>query len=202
MRAATASLPRRSPSSGFTGAVDPIEGRFGLFHAYVPKRRPGQGRGGASARSGRSRPTGIKPYPACRLSHAPADLAAAFYNEHGDRSGDIDEVTVGLSNTGLVITGQPEEQKREPKSVVDGQFSTHFTVAVMLRQGRLTWDDYGPQLADKQTLDLTRKVRVFQDPRVEATYPGLLSGSLKVSCATESRTSLSSAFRREIRRTS
>jgi 2-methylcitrate dehydratase PrpD len=51
----------------------------------------------------------------------------------------------------------------------------------MLRQGRLTWDDYGPQLADKQTLDLTRKVRVFQDPRVEATYPGLLSGSLKVS---------------------
>jgi 2-methylcitrate dehydratase PrpD len=166
--------------SGFTGAVDPIEGRFGLFHAYVPSADPDKAV--ANIRKvWEIETTGIKPYPACRLSHAPADLAAAFYNEHGDRSGDIDEVTVGLSNTGLVITGQPEEQKREPKSVVDGQFSTHFTVAVMLRQGRLTWDDYGPQLADKQTLDLTRKVKVFQDPRVEATYPGLLSGSLKVS---------------------
>jgi 2-methylcitrate dehydratase PrpD len=29
-------------------------------------------------------------------------------------------------------------------------------------------------------LALTRRVRVFHDPRVEANYPGLLSGSLKV----------------------
>jgi 2-methylcitrate dehydratase PrpD len=124
--------------------------------------------------------TGIKPYPACRLSHAPADLAAAFYDKHGDRSDDIVEVVAGLSNTGMVLTGVPEEQKRQPKSVVDGQFSTHFTVAVMLRQGGLAWDDYGRQLTDPRTLALTRRVRVFHDPRVEANYPGLLSGSLKV----------------------
>lgn len=165
---------------GFTGAVDALEGRFGLFHAYVPNAQPDKAV--ADIRKvWEIATTGIKPYPACRLSHAPADLAAAFYNEHGDCSGDIEEVAVGMSNTGLVITGQPEDQKREPRSVVDGQFSTHFTVAVMLRQGRLTWDDYGPQLADKKTLDLTRKVRVFLDPQVEATYPSLLSGSLKVS---------------------
>jgi 2-methylcitrate dehydratase PrpD len=165
---------------GFTGAVDALEGRFGLFHAYVPNAQPDKAV--ADIRKvWEIETTGIKPYPACRLSHAPADLAAAFYNEHGDCSDDIKEVSVGLSNTGLVITGQPEEQKREPRSVVDGQFSTHFTVAVMLRQGRLTWDDYGPQLGDKKTLDLTQKVKVFLDPQVEATYPSLLSGSLKVT---------------------
>lgn len=164
---------------GFTGAVDALEGRFGLFHAYVPNAEPGKAV--ADIRKvWEIETTGIKPYPACRLSHAPADLAAAFHAEHGDCSQCIEEVVVGLSNTGLVITGQPEEQKRQPRSVVDGQFSTHFTVAVMLRSGRLSWDDYGPQLADKATLDLTRRVRVYLDPRVEATYPGLLSGSLKI----------------------
>ena len=34
---------------GFTGAIDPLEGRFGLFHAYVPDAQPEQG-GGGSAR--------------------------------------------------------------------------------------------------------------------------------------------------------
>jgi 2-methylcitrate dehydratase PrpD len=80
----------------------------------------------------------------------------------------------------MVLTGVPEEQKRQPKSIVDGQFSTHFTVAVMLRQGKLAWDDYSKQLADARTLALTRRVRVFLDPRVEANYPGLLSGSIKI----------------------
>ena len=114
------------------------------------------------------------------MSHAPADLAAAFHDKHGDRSDDIAEIVVGLSNTGMVLTGAPEEQKRQPKSIVDGQFSTHFTVAVMLRQGKLAWDDYPRQLADARTLALTRRARVFLDPRVEANYPNLLSGSLRI----------------------
>ena len=164
---------------GFIGAVDPLEGRFGLFHAYVPNADPEKAVAGLR-QVWEIATTGIKPYPACRLSHAPADLAAAFYDEHGDRSDDIAEIVVGLSNTGMVLTGVPEEQKRQPKSIVDGQFSTHFTVAVMLRQGKLAWDDYPRQLADARTLALTRRVRVFLDPRVEANYPNLLSGSLKV----------------------
>jgi len=164
---------------GFTGAVDALEGRFGLFHAYVPDAKPELAVAGLREVWEVST-TGIKPYPACRLSHAPADLAAAFYAEHGDRSDDIAEITVGLSNTGMVLTGAPQEQKREPKSVVDGQFSSHFTVAVMLRQGKLAWDDYNRQLADPRTLALTRRVTAFEDPRVEANYPNLLSGSLKI----------------------
>ncbi len=164
---------------GFTGAVDPLEGRFGLFHAYVPDAKPEFAVAGLRE-IWEVATTGIKPYPACRLSHAPADLAAGFYTEHGDRSDDIAEIAVGLSNTGMVLTGAPQEQKREPKSVVDGQFSTHFTAAVMLRQGKLEWDDYNRQLADQRTLALTRRVTAFEDPRVEANYPNLLSGSLKI----------------------
>ncbi|MGE4219112.1 MAG: MmgE/PrpD family protein [Alphaproteobacteria bacterium] len=164
---------------GFMGAVDPLEGRFGLFHAYVPNPKPEA----AVADLGtvwEIMTTGIKPYPACRLSHSQADLAAAFHAEHGDRSDDIAEVHVGLNSAGMVITGEPQDGKREPKSVVDGQFSTHFTVAVMLRTGRLTWDDYPAQLKDAKTLALTRKVTVFEDPKAEANYPGLFSGSLKI----------------------
>jgi 2-methylcitrate dehydratase PrpD len=165
---------------GFTGAVDALEGRFGLFHAYVPNAKPELAVEGLRE-VWEVATTGIKPYPACRLSHAPADLAAAFYAEHGDRSDDIAEIAVGLSNTGMVLTGAPQEHKRNPKSVVDGQFSSHFTVAVMLRQGKLGWDDYARQLADPRTLALTRTVTAFEDPRVEANYPNLLSGSLKIT---------------------
>lgn len=164
---------------GFTGAIDPIEGRFGLFHAYVPDAKPELAVAGLR-KVWEVATTGIKPYPACRLSHAPADLAAAFFAKHGDRSDDIAEISIGLSNTGMVLTGAPQDDKRAPKSVVDGQFSSHFTVAVMLRQGKLTWDDYGRQLADQRTLALTRRATAFLDPRVEETYPGLLSGSLKI----------------------
>ena len=126
-------------------------GVSGCFHAYVPSAEPDKAVAGIR-KVWEIETTGIKPYPACRLSHAPADLAAAFYDEHGDRSGDIDEMAVGLSNTGLVITGRRRSRSASPRAWSMGNFPhTSPWQSCCVRVGS-TWDDYGPQLADKQTL--------------------------------------------------
>ena len=129
-----------------TGAVDPIEGRFGLFHAYVPSADPDKAV--ANIRKvWEIETTDIKPYPTCRLSMRPPTSQPRSTTtrrpQRRHRRGDR-----GPGDTGLVITGRPEEQKREPRR---GRWAIFHTLRRrVLRQGRLTWDDYGPRLADKR----------------------------------------------------
>ena len=89
---------------------------------------------------------GVKPYPSCRYSHAAIDGLIEFKKELNFSLESLDDVEIGLSETALNIIGYPELDKRNPKSVVDGQFSMAFCAAVALKGDDLTWDDYKTHL--------------------------------------------------------
>ena len=78
------------------------------------------------------------------------------------------------------LVGTPQEQKRTPQNVVDGQFSCHFGVGVALREGRFGWDDYAAHIGDARTNALLAKVEVGHDPAAEAEYPRQFSASVEV----------------------
>ncbi|WP_366654755.1 MmgE/PrpD family protein [Fodinicurvata sp. EGI_FJ10296] len=162
---------------GFTGASDAIEGRHGFFKGYAPDADAKR----AADRLGSHWETAaiaVKPYPSCRYTHACVDAAQALMAENGLSVDDIESVTAGLPQSGMELTGIPEERKRAPKNIVDGQFSVHFCVAVMLRQGRFGWDDYAVHLADPDTLALTARIKAVQDPRAQEAAPEYMAGSL------------------------
>src|SRR3970040_120230 len=87
---------------------------------------------------------------------------------------------VGLPEPGWKLIGDPEPEKQNPKSVVDGQFSMAFCAAVALREGGMTWDDYPKHLGDKKTLELAKRIRPVVDPRAEVAFPRNMSGVARI----------------------
>lgn len=149
----------------FIGAADAIEGKHGLLVGYTDGARPER----ATADLGRVYETmkiGMKPYPACRYTHAAVDGLLSLQREHGLSASDIRAVSVGLHQNGIVLTGAPLDEKRRPRSVVEGQFSMPFAAAVALYKGSFGWDDYA-LLGNPDVEAIAARIDVKRDERLE-----------------------------------
>ena len=164
---------------GFRGAVDAIAGKAGFLRAYSPNpvyENAVAGLGEHYETMG----IAVKPYPACRYSHAAIDGLTDLRARDGIDPKQIDVVEVGLPRTGWKIIGDPLEAKQRPQSVVDGQFSMPFLAAVALREGTMAWDHYARHLNDSETLRLCRRVNVIVDAQAEAEFPRHMSAVVRV----------------------
>jgi 2-methylcitrate dehydratase PrpD len=166
---------------GFKGPEEAFEGRYGFLHAYSPKSEPDKVIAGLGETWETMR-IAVKPYPSCRYSHAAIDGIISLMKEHGFSASDVEEVEIGVPETGWKIIGGPDD-KTNPKSIVDGQFSMPFCAAVALREGGLAWDDYKTHLNDETTLALTAKVSTVVDERAQAEFPANMSGVTRIRTA-------------------
>ncbi|BBK35377.1 2-methylcitrate dehydratase [Allostella sp. ATCC 35155] len=166
-------------SKGYRGAAPAFEGRYGFFHAYarnaVPERAV-EGLGQAWETAG----IAVKPYPACRAMHAAVDGVIQLRARHNLVEERVRAIRIGLADTALRLVGLPQEQKRVPQNVVDGQFSCHFGVGVALREGRFGWDDYATHIGDPRTSAILAKVEVGHDAAAEAEYPRQFSAAVEI----------------------
>ncbi|HEY6431731.1 MAG TPA: MmgE/PrpD family protein [Acetobacteraceae bacterium] len=163
---------------GFKGAAEALEGRHGFMRAYAPNPQPDR----AVQDLGRVfelMNTAVKPYPSCRYGHAGIDAALALRAEHGLRAEEIEHVTLSLSKSGMLLVGEPAEKKRDPRNVVDGQFSGPFVIAAALATGHMGWDSYG-LLDDPAVRGLLPKVACEFDPEIEAEFPVNMSAKLTI----------------------
>lgn len=100
----------------------------------------------------------FKPYSSCRMMHPALDAALALKRSHGIEVGDIGEILV---ETSLKAAGMINPQ---PETIEEAQFSIPFCVATILRYERVTPEVMGSShLRDRETLDLSGKVRVTTD---------------------------------------
>jgi 2-methylcitrate dehydratase PrpD len=166
-------------AEGFKGVQRAFEGRAGFFHAYAPNAIPERAVAGLGEVWETMR-LAVKPYPSCRYSHAAIDGILSLMRAHRFTAEDVEEVEIGLPETGWKIIGEPAETKAAPKSVVDGQFSMPFCAAVALRERGLAWDDYDKHLRDGTTQALCRKVKTAVDARAQAEFPANMSGAVRI----------------------
>lgn len=152
-------------TEGFRGAVDAIDGEHGFLGGYTDNAKVER----ATAGLGEIWETlriGVKPYPACRYTHAAVDGLLQLRASEGLRVADIDSITVGLHSNGLKLVGAPLAEKRRPRNIVEGQFSMPYAAAVALLRGRFGWDDY--DLLDAEEVSaLCDRVDVVRDPSLE-----------------------------------
>ncbi len=161
----------RLAAAGAQGASSALEGTSGFFRGYTDGADPAR----LSASLGPPYAideTGFKPYPSCRYSHAAIDALLEILAETRADAAQIDAVRIGLPRSGMQLVGIPEDAKRRPTSIVDGQFSMFFCAAVTLLRRRFTWAEYA-LLGDPEVEATIRKISVAQDPRVEALFPGM-----------------------------
>jgi len=152
-------------ANGFLGAADALEGKHGFLNGYSD--------GAVMARATEGLGTvwetmriGVKPYPACRYTHAAVDGLLRLQREHGWAAGDVEQVSVGLHRNGIALVGAPLGEKRRARSVVEGQFSMPFAAAVALLRGRFGWDDYD-LLGDPRADALSDRVEALHDTSLE-----------------------------------
>ncbi|MXQ10761.1 MmgE/PrpD family protein [Microvirga makkahensis] len=150
---------------GFTGSAEAIDGKHGFLKGYSDGADPAKAVAGLGE-VWETMNIGVKPYPACRYTHAAVDGLLALKREHGLAAAHIDSITVGLHRNGITLVGAPLDEKRRARSIVDGQFSMPFAAAVALTRDRFGWDDY--ELLGKPEIDaLADKVDVIRDESLE-----------------------------------
>ena len=135
----------------FTGPGTIIEGRFGFLHAYSSGSKT------ASVLQNWGDPyevlnTSIKPHACCRYNQGPIDGILKIMRENNLNASQIEKVTLGILKAGFAIVAEPQEQKSNPKSVVDAQFSMPFGAAVAILNGKATLDEYTMENVNSATV--------------------------------------------------
>lgn len=161
---------------GFKGAAEALEGRLGFLHAYAPNpvpERVTQDLGQVFELMA----TAVKPYPSCRYGHAGIDAVLGLRAELGLRPDEVESITYGLSNAGLLLVGIPAEKRADPQNIVDGQFSGPFVLSCALVTGAMGWESYA-ELHNPVVRAMLPKVSCVHDDEMQAEYPTNMSGKV------------------------
>ncbi|MFA5664786.1 MmgE/PrpD family protein [Castellaniella sp.] len=168
--------------AGYKGASHPLEGPHGFMRAYAPHADMPAAQI-ALGDQWRTLDIAIKPYPACRFAHAAIDAIVALRSAHDLAGAEIGHIECALPHKGILLVGAPIEQKRQVRSVVEGQFSMPFLAAVAVLDGQVTWDTYGQRLGDPHVDALMQKVDVISTPAIEALFPDRFGAQVRIRLA-------------------
>jgi 2-methylcitrate dehydratase PrpD len=124
--------------TGFTGARNIFNGRFGFFELYQPKGYDASVLLRDLGAAFRGEELSYKPYPCGRPLHAAIDAAlAARARLNIERPDDIEAVTIEADPAGHGDQFGRGPAKRRPTQVVEAQFAQPFLVATALVHGKV-----------------------------------------------------------------
>jgi 2-methylcitrate dehydratase PrpD len=157
--------------NGFTGPTSIIEGRFGFLHAYSDNAHPEKVIDGLGDDFEILR-CSIKPHACCRYMHPPIDAILKIMKENKIEPDAIEKVTLGILQAGFSIIASPLEQKRNPQTVYESQFSMPFGAAVAILFGKATLDEFTQgKLYLPKIKALMEKVYCVKNPELDKLYP-------------------------------
>ncbi|MTD15763.1 MmgE/PrpD family protein [Nakamurella sp. YIM 132087] len=165
-----ADLARR----GLTGPPTALEGRFGLFEAFLRDAADP-----AAVIAGLGTDWAVpgvffKPYPANHFTHTVVDAGRELAAQ-GLRPGDVAAVEIGVPSAIVRTIGEPLEVKQRPETAYQAQFSGPYAFAVGLFGGSglgAGLSDYTDALAqDPARRALMATVTVRGDATCDAIYP-------------------------------
>ncbi|KAM0720810.1 hypothetical protein Q7P37_003095 [Cladosporium fusiforme] len=157
--------------AGVIGATRIIEGKMGFLHAYSPNEHKDLHRLVANLGSEwewlRS---SLKPFPACRMTHAFIEIAGNLHTSHSDGKvspSDIDRIVLTMSSANFSLVGDPTPNKRHPENVIDAQFSAYYQVANALLYSSATGMKAYHKLQDSDIHTVCDKISVQVDDAVK-----------------------------------
>jgi 2-methylcitrate dehydratase PrpD len=144
--------------TGFTGARNVFNGRFGFFELYQPNGSDVSLLLDQLGTAFRGEELSYKPYPCGRPLHAAIDAALAARAQLGiEQSDDIASVTIEADQAGYANEFERGPTKRRPTQVVEAQFAQPFLVATALAHGRIGIADVDG-LGDEAVLALSDRI--------------------------------------------
>ncbi len=124
--------------TGFTGARNVFNGRFGFFELYQPNGYDPSALFRDLGTAFRGEALSYKPYPCGRPLHAAIDAAlVARAQLRIERADDVEAVTIEADPAGHSDQFERGPTKRRPTQVVEAQFAQPFLVATALVHGKV-----------------------------------------------------------------
>jgi 2-methylcitrate dehydratase PrpD len=170
-------LATRLAAHGAEGPPGVLEGRFGVFHAFVDTRIDLEPQLADLGSRWETLRIAYKAFPACHFIHG--SLGATETLRDGLDPNEIEDVVVTVPAAGVSLVLEPAESKVAPRSDYEGKFSLQFSTAAMLVHGRVGLTTYTPEaLNDSRVLELARKVRY--ETKEYASYPAAFPGGVRI----------------------
>jgi 2-methylcitrate dehydratase PrpD len=174
-------LAARLAAHGETGPSTIIEGRFGIYNAYL--RRPDLPTADQLDGLGETwlTPTiAYKPYPACHFLHAAVDATVQATAGQTIDPTQITEIVAYAPEDVVPIVLEPLADKHDPRSEYDAKFSLPYSVASMLVRGKVDVMTYvGDAIREEKVLDVARRVRY--ETKDFPTFGKAFPGGVKIS---------------------
>ena len=177
--------------AGTLAPLQILEGEKGFYAAMCPDAAPeslvcsGSGQGGAPAPEEEGADewqilrTSLKPWAACRHSHATIDCALALHEQLALRPSDtscIEAVVVRSYADALAFCDQAV-----PRTPIQARFSLQHAAAVTLLEGAPSLKAFDVAgLRDPAVDALRRKIRVELHPALEAEYPAHFGAEIEL----------------------
>jgi len=152
---------------GITGERDPLEGRTGLYRTYMREDYDPRILTADLGKRFEGVNIGDKPYPCCGLTHACIDAALALLDKYKITVAQIKDITVygGKPVYGL---SQPPEVKKNPRTIIDAQFSVPYVVATALVKGKVTVDDFTEEAIKRpEILKVAQVINARLEPEMD-----------------------------------
>jgi 2-methylcitrate dehydratase PrpD len=156
---------------GMTAPRTAIEGKFGYLHAYSGSGKPELLVAG-DAENLAIVQTALKYYPCNYYIQAVNDAVLELATRDNLRLEAISSIVVHTVQAAMSLVCEPLEQKRNPKVMIDAQFSVPFNVALGLRTKRVSFLDFTPQnFMAPEIRRLMGLTTCRVDPALDAQYP-------------------------------
>lgn len=112
--------------------------------------------------------TMLKPYAACKCSHAAINAFMDLLAENRVGPDDIEEVDAVLDPTGYPVVCEPAALKYEPRSVPECQFSLPYVLSVAAFEKRVFIDSYAEEMRGRKDIrQFMNRVKMNKDPSLE-----------------------------------
>lgn len=173
-------LAARLAQLGGEGPTGVLEGRFGVYHAFVGASKgelPIEEQLSDLGSRWETPRIAYKPYPACHFIHGSLGATAGLSPLDPD---EIEDILVTIPEAGVALVLEPEDRKFAPRTVYEAKFSLQYSTAAMLVNGSAGLPAYSDEaIADKRVTDLAHRVRY--ETKEYATYPGAFPGGVKIT---------------------
>ncbi|MGH3065883.1 MAG: MmgE/PrpD family protein, partial [Gaiellaceae bacterium] len=170
---------------GAAGPRSVLEGKFGLYHAFLGAREGEIDIAAQLSDLGTRWETpriAYKAFPVCHFMHGSLGAAAEGAGGRTFAPEEIDDVVVTVPRAGVSLVLEPADSKIAPRSEYEGKFSLQYSIASMLVRGHVAVSDFTDEaIADEDVLAVARRVRY--ETRDYPSYPQAFPGGASVRLA-------------------
>ena len=167
-------------AEGFTGPASAIEGTHGALRSFTDDSNPVRLLADLGSPLQVMR-VSIKPYGCCRYNHGLIDAVLQLRREHGLTPDAVASMTLHVLSAGAALVADPIERKRDPRNVVDAQFSAPYAAAVALVRGAAGLREFDTaSIADPAVRSLMTRIDCVCAPELDALYPQIWPATVTV----------------------